>query len=155
MTMVSKLFNSRKFLIICIFINSVFIIVLSGFLLFFPSKTSSNSVTATSLTHQSPGNGAAYDAEKEFTNLFSGSTYTSGDKTFDFKMDKTFAGYFNDKNPSVTNATYDITYDSDRHSGVILITYKDFSILYDIDIDDDGNLYLILDSDNDVKYQLS
>lgn len=70
-------------------------------------------------------------------------------------MNKTFVGYFNDKNPSVTNATYDITYDSDRHSGVILITYKDSSILYDIDIDDDGNLYLILDSDNNVKYQLS
>ena len=140
MTMVSKLFSSRKFLIICIIVNSLFILLISGFLLF--------------RTHQDPSNSIAYETEQSYKNLISNSTYTSGDKKFDFKSDNTFEGYFDKKNTDVTDASYDIAYDSDRHSGVILIRYKDSSVLYDIDIDDEGTILLVSDSDKNVKYRL-
>lgn len=147
MTMVSKLFSSRKFLIICIIANSLFILIISGFLLF-------RSSNATSLSHQDPSNVTAYETEKSFQNLIAGSTYTSGDKSFDFKSDNVYQGYFNKKNESVKDASYDIAYDSEKHSGVILIKYKNSSVLYDIDIDDQGNISLISDTDKNVKYRL-
>lgn len=153
MTMVSKLFSSRKFLIICIIANSLFILIISGFLLL-RSSNKAPVVAATSLSHQEPSNVTAYETEKSFQNLIAGSTYTSGDKTFDFKSDNVYQGYFNKKYESVKDASYDIAYDSERHSGVILIKYKDSSILYDIDIDDQGNISLISDTDKNVKYRL-
>jgi len=153
MTMVSKLFSSRKFLIICIIVNSLFILLISGFLLFRSSKKTSV-VAADTITHQDPSNSIAYETEQSYKNLISNSTYTSGDKKFDFKSDNTFEGYFDKKNTDVTDASYDIAYDSDRHSGVILIRYKDSSVLYDIDIDDEGTISLVSDSDKNVKYRL-
>lgn len=79
--------------------------------------------------------------------LIRDTTYTSGDKIFEFGDENIYSGYVNDDNPNVSNWIYSL--DLDGTDCILKLYNSDYteSMFYIIDITSDGKLKLINRSD--------